>query len=467
MNITTIGLLGFLLGIAQVSAVETNQLSQYGITWTFDKAYPVGQFCSGDYWVVGPVTVIGITTDLHAPGFAPQPGEDGAMVNPNPGTSEKQGYDYRIFSSYDEKLNAALIGGKPISPLNPLLLATNSSLVSMVSWLFHSEQDAEPGVTEFYNMANIVHAPRSATRTGAILTVLPKAPPPGCFRPPYAGCDKTVRFNFHDLDLSKLKNLPPVASTPDVARLEKAMARPWIDHVIGWLGAEVHPTDNMPNYGGSMALVTGQIPLLLQLDFSKLPGKPTKDKLLVGLVQFGIDCAGIADAGGSWPADGGHAFGRKEPILFAGALLNDAHMQNVGHWNTLFQEDEQTFYVTQKEVDLTHSPQWKPDQRMGVSEPYAKENIGMPEWGIRHAATPSVDDRAILNNYRPLNSQHYPGMVLAMRLMGLEEAWNHKAFFDYTDRWMKLKLPQGIAVTDDFYHNMWNTYGVHAVTENR
>ena len=40
---------------------ETDTVTQYGITWTFDKKVKVGQFVNGDYYVVGPVTVTGIT----------------------------------------------------------------------------------------------------------------------------------------------------------------------------------------------------------------------------------------------------------------------------------------------------------------------------------------------------------------------------------------------------------------------
>src|SRR5437763_284412 len=32
-------------------------VSQYGITWTFDKPARVGQFVNGDWYVVGPVIV--------------------------------------------------------------------------------------------------------------------------------------------------------------------------------------------------------------------------------------------------------------------------------------------------------------------------------------------------------------------------------------------------------------------------
>src|SRR5690554_5855655 len=37
------------------------ELSQYGITWTFDQPVKSGQFITGDWWVVGPVKIINIT----------------------------------------------------------------------------------------------------------------------------------------------------------------------------------------------------------------------------------------------------------------------------------------------------------------------------------------------------------------------------------------------------------------------
>ena len=458
-----LGLLSCMLRFTQALAGETNQISQYGITWTFDKAYPSGQFCTGDYWVVGPAKVIQISTALHAPGFEPQPGEDGSMVNP--GTDGLQGYCPHLTASYRTNLNAALIGGKAVSAENPLVLTKHSSLVSMVSWLYKSPKEAEPGTPRFGDATKV---PRSATRVAAVLTVVSQVPAEGSFRPPYCGSNKTVKFNVKQLDLAKLKNLEPVKETPNPVDFAKVMERPWIDHAIGWYGADIHPTENMPNYGRDIAILASHVAVMLQLDFSKLPGNPTKDKLVIELVQFGIDCTGIADAGGGWPHDGGHALGRKLPILFAGALLNDPHMLDVGHWKTRFQEDEQTFYVTQKEVDLTHSPQWNCDKRGGTPEPYTKEDIGTPEWGIRHAFDPNADNRAISAIYRPLNALVYPGMILAARSMGLEEAWNHKALFDYTDRWMNLTHGRcggdGSGDCPAFYINMWNAYGVTEAT---
>ncbi len=61
----------------------------------------------------------------------------------------------------------------------------------------------------------------------------------------------------------------------------------------------------------------------------------------------------------------------------------------------------------------------------------------MPEWGIVHSENPAADNREWTAVYRGINGSVIPGFVLAARIMGVEDAWNHKALFDYADRWMK------------------------------
>ena len=441
-------------GLAHAAAPSSAEaISQYGITWQFDKKYPSGQFANGDRWVIGPVKVVGISTDLHAPGFAPKPGEDGSMVNP--GTSSKQGYDSRL-NSYDENLNAGLPSGKPLSSQNPLQLPVNSSLVSMVSWLYHSPDDTEPGTPKFDGNTK---APRPVTRSGAVLTVLPQVPPEGSFRPPYAGTDKTVKFRLAGLDRSKLKALAPVAEAPSPADLAEKLRRPWIDHVNEFLGAMVHPSDNMPNYGRDMARLINDAILTLNLDFARLPSAPAKDDLLIPMVQLGIDLTGIADNAGGWPANGGHHQGRKLPILFAGLLLKDDHMKSAGKWDTRFQDDEQTFIVSQAEVDITQSSQWKPDPRGGTPEPYTAKDIGLAEWGIRHAKMPENDNKLWTTSYRSINNANIVAVVLNARMLGLEEAWNHPPLFAYADRIVKNEnLNEGTNSPTPFVMAMWKQY---------
>lgn len=428
----------WLLSSVGLHAASVRSITQHDITWTFDKEVPSGQFCNGDYWVVGPVNVVGITTSLHAPGFEPKPGQDGSMLNP--GTGPKQGYESQLGAynsrvcSYDPSLNAALPGGSPVSPQNPLSLPEQSSLVSMVSWLYRSPEDAEPGMPK---INGITKSPRSATRSGAVLTVLPSAPPEGSFRPPYAGTNKTVRFNLANLDRSKLKNIPPVPNASSPREIAKKFERTWFDHVNEWLGAEVHPTENMPNYGREIARHINDALLLLNVDYSQLPDAPGKDELLIPLVQLGIDFTGIADNGGYWPANGGHHAGRKLAILFAGVLLNDEHMKNVAKWETRFQDDEQTFFVSQAEVDITHSGEWKPDKRGGEPQPYTKEDIGLAEWGVAHAKNPRADNKLWTTPYRSINNANIIAAALIARIMGLEDAWNHPPFFAYADRVVK------------------------------
>ena len=49
---------------------QAKSVAQYGITWTFDKPHAVGQFVTGDWWVIGPATVVSVT-----PSAGPAPEE--------------------------------------------------------------------------------------------------------------------------------------------------------------------------------------------------------------------------------------------------------------------------------------------------------------------------------------------------------------------------------------------------------
>ena len=96
-------------------------VSQYGITWTFAKPARVGQFVTGDYYVVGPVTVKAI----HP---APADGVHGSMLNPQP--SEHQGYAARN----------AVTDGKPdriykakLTAVPPVRMRPGDSLVSTIT----------------------------------------------------------------------------------------------------------------------------------------------------------------------------------------------------------------------------------------------------------------------------------------------------------------------------------------------
>ncbi|MEJ2703100.1 MAG: hypothetical protein P8Z79_11725 [Sedimentisphaerales bacterium] len=431
------------------------QVSQFGITWTFNGDYPVGRFANGDYWVVGPVTLVAIDPASVRVGDRVI---NGSMVNPSPRLTSRQGYDSGMYgqyaspTDYDSALNKARPNREDLSADNPLVLGPDSSLVSTISTADTSG--------------------RTQLQTAAILTVLDAPAPEGSFRPAYSGEDKTVRHNKSELDYSLLAHLRP---TPGVVRLsdvERYFERPWLDHIPGWQAGSHHPVENMPNYGGDIATNIGVGALTLQLDFAD----SQKETLLIRYVQLGIDLYGVLRDGGrmNWVNNGGHAGGRKWPILFAGLVLSDPNMTNIGQKSgdylysegygpgneppdyTHFGEDDQTFYVTAADVEITHSPQWNPDSRDAQRIPYEVEDINLPEWGITHATVPGRSNKFWYTAYRQISSPAWGGFVLAAHIMGAKELWNHDALFDYYDRYMDTAVDW--RQTSKFVENMWDTY---------
>jgi len=404
--------------IATVNAAT--QISNNGITWTFDRDYTTGQFANGDYYVIDPgsgVNIVGITQ--------PNGGStDGSMINPS--SQSSQGYNQNA-PSYNATLNVA----RSVSASSPLRISKGDSLISTIGRTYDSKQ--------------------TFVGSAAILTVLSTQPPAGSFRPAYFGTDKSIKYNKSGMDLSKLRRLPNISGMPSLSSTEDSIARPWIDTLAGWIGRQIHPANNMPDYGREMATVIGMAGLMLNSDFSNAE----KEKLAIYMCQLGIDFYSIAVNGQSgWPADGGHASGRKFPIVIAGSILNNSSMLNVGDL-TAFGEDQQTFYVSQAEVDITNSSAWNPDTRGGTPTPYSTSDIGTPEWGIRHAYIPAYDNKAWSAMYRTCcTAVAWGGEVLAIEAMGLRAAWNHDALFDYMERYMNVDGSQW----SNWVASMWVRY---------
>jgi hypothetical protein len=403
--------------IATVNAAT--QISNNGITWTFDRDYTTGQFANGDYYVIDPgsgVNIVGITQ--------PNGGStDGSMINPS--SQSSQGYNQNA-PSYNAALNVA----RSVSASSPLRVTTGASLISTIGRTYDG---------------------KTYVGSAAILTVLAGQPPAGSFRPAYFGTDKGIKYNKSNIDLNKLRRLPNISGMPSLSSTEDSIARPWVDTLGGWIGRQIHPANNMPDYGREMATTIGMAGLMLNSDFSN----PEKEKLAIYMCQLGIDFYGIAINGQvGWPADGGHASGRKFPIIIAGSLLNDNKMLNVGSV-TAFGEDQQTFYVSQKEVDLTHSSAWNPDTRGGTPEPYIASDIGTPEWGIRHVEYPTLDNKAWSAIYRTCcTANAWGGEILAIEAMGLRGSWNHEPLFAYMERYMNVDGSQW----SSWVRSMWIAY---------
>jgi hypothetical protein len=484
----------FFISPAAQAAVGPNWIEQWGITWTFDKnistdgagdTYQYGQFVNGDYWIKGPVNIISINPPCHVTvaGEKDKGGRDytvgtiinGSMLNPSPGSSH--GYASHILG-YSAQLNVALDV--------PLEIQTGS-LISTQSKVMGSGQGDVSGV-----------------QFASVLTVLASAPNAGSFRPPYCGTTKTVSFNKSVFDkpgkgYSLLLSLPhaDAPALSELATISNWFARPWIDHVGSFQGRLIHPVDNMVEYGAAMHNYISFAAIALHLNYTNAQ----KESLLVNYVQLGIDFYGIVQAGGTgnWVCDGGHSQGRKWPIIFAGLMLGDEGMQAIGEKSgdylysakpgggnygpgettappdyIYFGEDDQTFYVAQLDIDITNSSAFNPDYRDTEKIPYSGGDLGLPEWGIRHALWPQASNKWLPTIYRSVVGPSFAGTALAALMMtqfdkngravsGAKLLWNHDAYFDYVDRWVGLTNIGGELYGSDsgvssFVRTVWATY---------
>ena len=502
-----------------------NAVVQYGITWTFDTSHQIGRFANGDFWVIGPVNIASISPRWDGE-------KHGSMVNP-PGNSG-QPYDSRMPSFKPDLQTRA-----------PVTLAANTSLISTVSW-----QIGETGCPSLVN-----GIPRPTLKTAAVLTVLGAVPPPGSFRPPYAGSAKPL-YRTSQLRKDLLANLPNMPGTPDIRMVSQSLNRVWLDHIKNHGDAIQYtsPSQNMPNYGREYTSLIGKASLLLMVDEQQIMNlfQTNKDALLIRMVQLGIDLYGVVENGGYWWSGGGLNLGRKWPILFAGLMLDSAPMQQIGLKSPTmpfhgFQEDEQIFYVGPEHVypvpykvglygttyragtvsvvnssdvvtgtgtawrsincaayfavpeddqayrtdgktykvasvvDDTHLRLDRPYSGATAAnrpyyvgtflyyghgghkywdfEEYTQSHIGMPEWGVEPSELPDWNGLDWGAPYRAVDGPSFAGVELAALIAGQKQAWNHNAFFDYTDRWMwKQAQLGGERCFDRWTEAMWDRY---------
>lgn len=392
---------------AQPTTAES--IPQYGLTWTLAEPARAGRYITGDWWVVGPVTVVSVSP-------APTAERNGSVVNPPAGST--QGYDSRI-AGFEASLRATF----------PMTLNPGDSLVSTASVEKIGEKtpDTVPG-----------QYCRGPLRTAAVLTCVAEPPPADAFRPAYVG---TWREQFRVLQLrrDRLPRLEPPATVPDVKRYERFLERIWLDHQREWVNRMMHPLENMPDYGREITNIVSDVGLLLLLD----DPKGERETLLLRFVQKGIDYYGAVQSDDNlWVANGGHNSGRKWPILFAGLLLGHDDMRHV---KATFQEDQQTYYGKgfngQKAlwtITLTN-----PNARHEEVDPATWETFGDTKGNNGKKA----------EAYRKLNGPTWVGEALAAWLTGMVDCWDHPAFFDYVDRWW---AEEGKA--NAFVTAMWERY---------
>lgn len=411
--------------LAEGEVLMTDELTQYGITWTLDQAYPAGRFINGDWWVVGPVTVVSVDP---APGVAPPDEENdfgpnqfgdfglqfnndhrnGSMIVLTPGN--RQGFDSRGLQ-YRAETSLSF----------PYNLEANHSLLSSRSYkhmpnrrLFHAIMwDSEK------NGSNPI-------RTVAVLTCLDAAPPADAFRPGYMGTNKEF-FTESQLQWDQLQELfIDPAIIPSFDQYARYFQRVWVDHLNGsWTGQHLLPNENMASYGREIARLGSVATLMLHTQ------APQEDKreLLINFVQYGIDLHTMVQLGAHYNEGGGHTSGRKWPIIFAGLMLGEPEFYDFPE-TAIFHEDTQTYYG---EGYAGQTALWQMVIHHGVRKTYME--LHPREYDTYDGGWAKTSE-----GYRTCCTiRAWVGQALGALLMEAKSIWNHDAYFDNVEDWMRLE----------------------------
>jgi hypothetical protein len=215
-------------------------VSDYGITWTFEKPARAGQFINGDWYVVGPVTVVKIDP---APRYGNEVADDeldgrekvpvdqrcrnGSMLNMP--ARQEVAWDSGVLNYYHPEHRARL----------PIAMNPGDSLASSIS-LRQGEK-----VTYPYHPGTVRgEGDNSPVKTVAVLTCVAGPWPPDAFRPGYCGHDPRI-YLARDLQRHLLPRFDRPAGAPDPAKFAENFQRPWCD--TGFFSFDV-PQQSMPNY---------------------------------------------------------------------------------------------------------------------------------------------------------------------------------------------------------------------------
>lgn len=444
-----------------VSNVQmASSISQYGITWTFDRPYRVGQFVNGDWWVCpdtpgGTATVTGVTpVPVYGTTDTDQLARNGSCVNPTAMTTN-QPYDGRYYSSSGNNYSSAH------AVRFPLVLVADSSLVSTVS-----RPNGDGNRPDL--LGTSIGLAKVKLQDAAVLTCLATIPPLDAFRPPYAGTAKPL-LRLGDLDLARLPNLAPpnypnihtwglfyagvyqTSSTPGLA-YTRFFQRPWLMHVMGDTGENVRPLNNCPGYYREAHAIESDAALLLCIDgtassyFGQAGG--SKTDLLIAFVQYGIDTYYCIQTNPNPPSRGDRCLS-KWPCVFLGLLSGQPqYYSSLNYSNLLFGyqyfKTDACTYSGSGWTNPTYKPlgaSWlfRMDPTSGTDNPSNYHYEHIDPFTVGWCGTyPGSNPYWREEDYRrSTHSWTWIGTALAARLLGGVDEWNHPPFFGYCDRWMQ------------------------------
>ena len=421
-----------------------------GVTFTFDKAMPVGTFADGSPYVVA--TEAFAVTETSTPSEVYQSNWINGMAFGSAITNEAgvNGFDERTGTiggrtAYTDALNVDPgRRGEPVA----IAQGTNDVLVKAKSLL--------PHVGNFHFIERY-----------GFLTILAESPPAGSFRPPILGNDRVPQFTEADLDYDVLSSLAMPASLRTAAqcldRIPPAvMTWQWTPDQNRVLKTEGTFNGQSGNYSREYA--QDRLEALIRLH-SDIPNAEKRD-LLVRMVQMGLDFLSGRAFGENSVPDGGLTQGIIPPAFLAALVLGDNTLLSLAQ-SILANENAQIFWVG--EADIGRAVRYPSHTREWYHQTYQQVQLGLPDYHIR--AEGSTADNTTQNadlraDYRFSNGPAAMAPLVIGLLQGGEAAWINGpadqtnaryATFGYMDR-----LRRFMPVVDDWLRpQVYGAYDAH------
>ncbi len=397
-NVTVDGLDLDAVYFIEVSGLKFQTLTRDSITWRFNTHYLAGTYINGDPWVKGPVTISAfdtmpqesVTYNISRP--CTVVGKQVQVPSFNPGTYLPGLYDCNYVGEWKTATitstfvpsNTGDYGGSMLNidpkwckefycskynannqcietkckteiyqglynKESPMLYDANLNIAKKLPYTIQVS-DSQP-IQGLVSTSNTI-APKPNFGHAAVLTVVKDIPAKGDFRPYYGGPVKDSNRNFNQIDWSIFKNLaaPASGTLPDYKELI-ARLKLLIIEKHGGGGAEPSTqyksfSNAAMSYGREIANITSLATLYLQTNASR----ENKAKVLVYLLQYGIDIHGSLVNGMDWIPNGGHNQGRLLPFYLVDRCFK------LG--DSLLLQYVEKFHETMQHFYLGSLPEW-------------------------------------------------------------------------------------------------------------
>jgi len=447
---------------------------------TFSTARPVGNFVTGEPWVLGPVSITQISpvpsygSTLGNTSCAQDPGtwaatctemggtaccdrsvnrcrynttRNGVQVNPSAALGlhafdgRSCGYEHSLRATLPIELPGNQISSVVLTESNP-----NTPTCSVCAWCGDAWTDTRGGCNW------------SPIKRGVVLTVMDTVPFADELRPPYVGSSITKkRYRTNTLNTNFL-SLTPAAGAPSFDNVYERVRRTWFVHNAAEGYTLASPSDNMSSYGSAVSRDFGVAALsLVRSDLTALQRRT----LALHVAQIGVDAGHSLWDGVQWTGSGGHTgYGRPLAAVIAGHLLGDDQLLHILLDPSAVNRSAQIYrsyydVATEPDVDGNGNP-------IVVSNPYYMGVPGFPRMfphGVRPfwRNNPPVPVDLNAPYFHCCSVPAWVGEVLATRLLGLEADVHRPELFDLIDRVNMEGFADG-SHTDAWANAMWQLY---------